>query len=85
MIYDVPHDLLYVEPNTWYGKPELADNSGLVIDSRGKSARVLFVYPGSPAAKAGILAGDELKDPFAAGPRNVFSVRKQRKMPCDIV
>ena len=61
-IYDLPHRSFYLEPNTWYGKPELTDNSGLVIDSRGKSARVLFVYPGSPAAEAGIVAGDELKD-----------------------
>lgn len=61
-IYDLSHRLLYLEPNTWYGKPELTDNSGLVLDSRGKSARVLFVYPGSPAAEAGIVAGDELKD-----------------------
>ncbi len=61
-IYDLPHGWLYLEPDTWFGKPELTDNSGLVIDSRGKAARVLFVYPGSPAAEAGIVAGDELKD-----------------------
>jgi hypothetical protein len=61
-IYDLPHRSLYLEPNTWYGKPELTDHSGLVIDSRGKSARVLFVYPGSPAAEAGVAVGDELKD-----------------------
>jgi predicted metalloprotease with PDZ domain len=54
--------LLYLEPNIWCGKPELADNSGLVNGSRRKSAKVLFVYPGSLATKAGIVAGDELKD-----------------------
>lgn len=63
-VYDLPHRSLYLEPNTWYGKPELTDNSGLVIDSRANlhGSRVLFVYPGSPAAEAGIVAGDELKD-----------------------
>jgi predicted metalloprotease with PDZ domain len=40
----------------------LADKSGLVLDTRGAFAKALFVYPGSPAANAGIVRGDELKD-----------------------
>ncbi len=61
-IFDLPHSSLYVEPNFWYGKPELADRSGMVLDTRGGPARVLFVYPGSPAADAGIVEGDEPRD-----------------------
>jgi aspartyl protease len=61
-VYDLPHHCLYLEPNAWYGKPELADKSGLVLDTRGSFAKVLFVYPGSPAANAGIVRGDNLKD-----------------------
>jgi hypothetical protein len=61
-VYDLPHRWLYLDPNAWYGKPELADKSGIVLDTRGASAKVLFIYPGSPAAKAGIVSGDELKD-----------------------
>lgn len=59
-IYDVPHLSLYLQPNSWFGKAELVDQSGLVLDTRGGSAKVLFVYPGSPAADAGIAAHDEL-------------------------
>ncbi len=62
-VYDLPHRSLYLEPNIFYGKPELADNSGLALDFRGKSPRVLFVYPDSPAASAGIVTGDELQHP----------------------
>jgi hypothetical protein len=61
--FDLPHQSLYLEPNEWYGKPELADKSGMVLDTRGKSVKVLFVYPHSPAAKAGIVQGDVVNDP----------------------
>lgn len=61
-VYDVPHSSFYLEPNAWFGKQPLEDRSGLVLDTRGASAKVLFVYPGSPAAQAGIAAGDELTD-----------------------
>jgi hypothetical protein len=59
-IYDVPHKSVYLEPNEWFHKPELADHSGLVLDTRDRYAKVLFVYPNSPAADAGIMTGDEL-------------------------
>jgi hypothetical protein len=61
--FDLSRKSLYAEPNGWFGKPELADTSGLVLDSRGDSAKVLFVYPGSPAAEAGIVEGDNLQEP----------------------
>ncbi len=51
-VFDVPHNSFYLEPNRWFGKEELTDRSGLVLDTRGDSAKVLFVYPGSPAAKS---------------------------------
>jgi hypothetical protein len=59
-IYDLPHKAVYLEPNTWFNKPELDDHSGLVLDTRRAVAEVLYVYPGSPAAQAGITAGDQL-------------------------
>ena len=61
-VFDVPHGAFYLEPNAWFGQRELTDGSGLVLDTRGGSAKVLFVYPGSPAAQAGIVKGDELSD-----------------------
>jgi hypothetical protein len=59
-IYDVPHKVVYVEPNRWFGSPDLEDHSGLVLDTRGGVAKVLFVFPNSPAARANISNGDEL-------------------------
>jgi hypothetical protein len=58
--YDLPRKAIYLEPNTWFNKPELDDHSGVVLDTRGPVAEVLYVYPGSPAAEAGITAGDHL-------------------------
>ena len=59
-IYDVPHKSVYLTPNWWFGKPELGDHSGLVLDTRSGTAQVLFVYPNSPAARAGLKEGDQL-------------------------
>jgi hypothetical protein len=59
-IYDVPHKSVYLQPNKWFHRPELADHSGLVLDTRGRYAKVLYVYPNSPAANAGIMTGDEV-------------------------
>ena len=56
--YDLTRKAIYLEPNTWFNKPELDDHSGVVLDTRGPVAEVLYVYPGSPAAEAGITAGD---------------------------
>ena len=61
--FDLPHGALFVEPDNWYNKPELADTSGLVLDTRGDSPKVLFVSPGSPAADAGISQGDTMHEP----------------------
>jgi hypothetical protein len=59
-VYDVPHLWFYLQPNAWFGKQALVDRSGLVADTRGGSAKVLFVYPDSPAAEAGIAVDDVL-------------------------
>jgi hypothetical protein len=61
--FDLPHESLFVEPNSWYEKPALEDASGLVLDSRADPVKVLFVFPGSPAARAGIFKGDSVRDP----------------------
>lgn len=58
--YDVPHKYLYLEPDKWFGKAEVEDHSGLVLDTRGRTAKVLSIYPNSPAAKAGVSIGDLL-------------------------
>lgn len=59
-VFDVPHNSFYLEPNKWFGEPEPTDRSGLVLDTRSGPAKVLFVYPGSPAAESRIDKDDEL-------------------------
>ncbi len=59
-IYDLPHQAIYLEPDIWFNKSELDDHSGVVLDTRRGTAEVLYVYPRSPAAEAGITAGDQL-------------------------
>ena len=61
-VFDIPHSAFYLQPNKWSGKEELADRSGVVLDTRSGFAKFLFVYPGSPAAESNISAGDELAD-----------------------
>ena len=84
--FDVPHRSLDLEPDAWYGHAELIDRSGLVLDSRGPSAEVLFVYPSSPAAEAGIVRGDltlsSTRYPCAVGPwgQTPTSSRKRTKL-----
>jgi hypothetical protein len=87
-VYDIPHQAVFLEPNKWFRKPELDDHSGVVLDSRGGAAKVLFVYPNSPAEHAAIKVGDELMgsdgqaltsdewhDLLDAAPGTVVSVR----------
>lgn len=58
--YDVPHKCVYLEPDKWFQKPELEDHSGLVLDTRNDAAKVISVFPHSPAADAGISIEDKL-------------------------
>lgn len=56
--FDVPHGVLYLEKNSNWGKPEVFNRAGIVVDSIQQDQRVRTVLPGSPAEIAGVAVGD---------------------------
>ena len=54
---------LYVQRNSRPGQPQRYRASGLWLDRDGETTRVTVVGTGSPAAEAGIRAGDEIVSP----------------------
>ena len=56
--FDVPHGVLYFEKNSNWGKPEVFNRAGIVIDSIQQDQKVMTVLPGSPAETAGVAVGD---------------------------
>jgi hypothetical protein len=58
LVFDYPHGKLYLEKNANYGKPDIFNRAGLVLDPDPKNLKVKLVVPGSPAAKAGLAIDD---------------------------
>lgn len=61
VVFDYPHRQVLLEPNGHFADPDEEDKSGLVLLAKGtnlKTFEVAGVEPKSPAALAGIKAGD---------------------------
>jgi hypothetical protein len=58
--FDLPHGVMYLEKNSNWGKPEVFNRAGIIIDSIQMDQKVMNVLPGSPAAMAGVEIGDVL-------------------------
>jgi len=58
--FDLPHGVMYLEKNSNWGKPEVFNRAGIIIDSIHMDQRVMNVLPESPAAMAGVEIGDVL-------------------------
>jgi hypothetical protein len=58
--FDLPHGVMYLEKNSNWGKPEVFNQTGMIIDSIQMDQKVMNVLPGSPAARAGVAIGDTL-------------------------
>ena len=56
--FDLPHGLLFFEKNSNWGKPEVFNRAGIVVDSIQQDQKVMNVLPGSPAQIAGVAIGD---------------------------
>ena len=56
--FDVPHGVLYFEKNSNWGKPEVFNRAGIVVDAIQQDQKVMNVLPGSPAEIAGVVVGD---------------------------
>jgi hypothetical protein len=58
LIADFAHARLILETNRFYGDAFLFDTSGLDLESAPRGYRVARVFPGTPAAEAGLRGGD---------------------------
>jgi hypothetical protein len=58
---DYAHDVIYMKPNANFAKPFLGSLDGMSLyESDAGQILVSYVNPGSPAAKAGLAAGDRI-------------------------
>ena len=60
IVFDYLHKQITFEPNANWGQPDLADRSGLRLERSDAGFTVAFVAEGSPAAEAGVRAGDHV-------------------------
>lgn len=60
ILFDYPASRVYFEPNAQLDKPDLADRSGLRIESSKGAFNVVFVAENSPGMAAGLRAGDRI-------------------------
>ncbi len=58
LVFDFPRGKLYLEKSASYGKPDIFNRAGLVLDPDPDNLKVKLVVPGSPAAKAGLVEED---------------------------
>jgi len=64
VILDYPREKIYLAPTERYNQRFLFDRSGLNLAATGVNLRtfvIVSVTPGSPAAEAGLLPGDEIR------------------------
>ncbi len=64
VMIDYTHQLLYLKPRKKSNRPFRFDRSGLTLIASGPNLNQYFIQsvrPGSPAAKAGALPGDEIR------------------------
>jgi Aspartyl protease/PDZ domain len=56
--FDCPHGKMYLEKNSSYGKPDIFNRAGLLLDLDPDHLEIETVIPGSPAAEAGLAEED---------------------------
>lgn len=58
IIFDVPHGEMYLEKNAAYGKPDVFNRAGLMLNYEPDNLKIMTVVPGGPGARAGLQAED---------------------------
>jgi hypothetical protein len=56
--FDYNGAAMYLEPNSTWGKPQVFNRAGLIADPNPGGEEVMTILPNSPAAAAGLQAGD---------------------------
>jgi hypothetical protein len=58
IVFDGPHGKMYLEKNANYGKADIFNRAGLMLDNNSDSLKIKTVIPRGPGAKAGLKADD---------------------------
>jgi hypothetical protein len=58
--FDYAHRTMTLEPNAHFADRDVYDRSGAFLIDRGGTVEVIDVRPGTPAADAGVVAGDAI-------------------------
>lgn len=62
IVFDGPHGKMYLEKNANYGKPDVFNRAGLLLDDFPEHLTVKTVIPGSPGARAGLKQEDVITE-----------------------
>jgi hypothetical protein len=86
VVFDYPHQVIYLEGNFHIREDEQEDKGGLTIIAKGPTLRtfeVVAVQPGTPGHSAGIQKGDILEgiDEDAAADMTLDSIRRLFRLP----
>jgi hypothetical protein len=60
IVWDYPRNQLFFERNSHYAEPDVFNRAGIWVNLGGDGFDVVDVYAGSPAADAGLMAGDRI-------------------------
>ncbi|HLY41579.1 MAG TPA: aspartyl protease family protein [Terracidiphilus sp.] len=68
ILFDCPHGVLYLEPNSRFGQPDIFNRAGLVLEPASDHPEIKLVVPGSPADAAKLAAGDVITELNGSAP-----------------
>ena len=60
LTFDYPRQRLILEPNHFFGQRDVFNRTGLRLQRDAAGWAITNIYPGSPAAQAGLKAGDHI-------------------------
>ncbi|MGA7242286.1 MAG: aspartyl protease family protein, partial [Terracidiphilus sp.] len=58
IVFDAPHGKMYLEKNANFGKPDIFNRAGLMLDPDPENLKIKTVIPRSPGARAGLKEED---------------------------
>ena len=70
IVFDGPHGKMYLEKNLNYGKPDVFNRAGLVLDSNPENLKIKTVIPRGPGARAGLRVEDVITQIDGKSPKD---------------